>query len=53
MDITLGHDANFIRFGDLALIFKVMVELNRSKLRCVVRGYMFSLKTMLVFLLSF
>ena len=53
MHITLGHDEDFIRFADHALIFKVTVELNRSNLRCVVRGYMFSLKTMLVFLLTF
>ena len=53
MDITIEHDVDFIRFGDLALIFKVSVELNRSNLRCLVQGYMFSLKTMLVFLLTF
>ena len=31
MDITLGHDGDFfLDFGDLARIFKVTVELNRS-----------------------
>ena len=32
MAITLGHDEDLIRFGDLALIFKVAAELNRSDL---------------------
>ena len=33
MNITLGHDEDLIRFGDLALIFMVTMELSRSKLR--------------------
>ena len=28
MDITLGHDEDLIRFGDLVPIFKVTTELN-------------------------
>ena len=37
-------------FGDLALIFKVMLELNWSKLECVCAGEVcfFSLKTVLI-----
>ena len=30
MDITLGHDEDMIRIGDLVLIFKVTAEINRS-----------------------
>ena len=33
MNITLGHDEDLIRFGDLALIFMVTMELSRSNLR--------------------
>ena len=32
MDIELGHDEDLIGFGDLALIFKIIAELNRSNL---------------------
>ena len=33
MDITLGHEEELVSFEDLALIFKVTVELNKSNLR--------------------
>ena len=45
MDITLGHDKDKIRIGDLVLIFKVTAEKNRSNLSVCGGGHLFSLKT--------
>ena len=51
MDITLGHDEDLKKFGDLALIFKVTAEPNtcRSNVNVCGGGQMFFLKTILVF----
>ena len=45
--IPLGHSSRVCDISCLALIIKVMVELNRSDLSICVGGHLFSLKTIL------